>query len=93
MDFCLPAFLNKVYLYTEDNFSHPLEIINCNIRNAKFIPNESGLAVIEQRSRVIEGYSVNYYNIYVNEDKKLAVGEIDAIKLPNREDIKDIVFW
>jgi hypothetical protein len=36
---------------------------------------------------------VNYYNIYANEDKKLAVGEIDAIKLPNREDIKDIVFW
>lgn len=84
---CTPK---RVSVYSEANFAHPVEITRSSIRNAKFLPNGSGIAVIEQKHRNEDIHLVNLYSFYSINQEKWSVKEVDTVKLPATEDVKDL---
>lgn len=57
---------NKVYIYSDETFQHPIIINRSNIRNAKFTPFECGFSVIEQYRG---NHLISFNSIYLTEDK------------------------
>ena len=81
----------KVHIYSENNFNHPLEINRSNIKNAKFVPSESGFAMIEKKNRNEISHNINFYSLS-SENNDLVVKEINNLALPKKEDIKEFCF-
>jgi len=72
----------RVYIYSDENFNHPL-IINSRslIQTAKFTPFESGFAVVEAKNKQNKS-PIKLCSLYLNSDK-LCVKDVDFIMHKN----------
>jgi hypothetical protein len=82
----------KVHIFSELNFNNPLEINRPSIKIAKFVPSEASIAIIEQKNKFDDNHQINFYGLYANENEEISVKQLQNLILPNKEDVKDVVF-
>ncbi|CAI2385194.1 unnamed protein product [Moneuplotes crassus] len=86
----LLAKQKSVHIYSESNFQNPLEINRSRILSAKFVPSESGFAMIEKKKTDISN-NINFYSLSTEYDN-LVAKKVETLALPQEEAIMDLCF-